>query len=279
MSLPPLENWERSIRDLHKAGRLLGALGTLLREHVSGYFELALKPIPEGLTTDVMPLGSSVTLDMRASALTVKTPAETVMIPLSGSSQLSLLAAVIDALRPYELSTDAGMSVDAFFSALGGHLGAPADPRAGLADAAMLEIDPQTARDYADIQYRVFTGIARFRARLSGPQLPLVVWPEHFDLSGLWFNSSGGMDDHKDAHINIGFAPYSPGFERPYLYAYGYPLKDGYTAPQFPAPAYWYSDKWTGAVVPYDQMPDDVEAFVESTSGSIYAALNPLLRT
>lgn len=278
MSLPPLENWERSIRDLHKAGRLLGALGTLLREHVPGYFELSLKPIPEGLTTDALPRGSSVTLDMRASALTVKTPAETVMIPLAGSTQAGLLAAVIDALRPFELSTDAGMSVDAFLTALTGRAGAPADPRADLADAAMLEIDPQTARDYADIQNRVFTGIARFRARISGPQLPLVVWSEHFDLSGLWFHSNGGMDDHKDAHINIGFSPYSPGFERPYLYAYGYPLKEGYAVPQFPAPAYWYSDKWTGVVVPYDQMPDDIEAFVESISASIFDMIKPLLQ-
>jgi hypothetical protein len=277
MSLPPLDRWTRSIRDLHKAGRLLGALRALLLDHVPGYLELALRVVPEGLTTETLPRGSSVTLDMRSSAVTITTLDGTMMIPLAGSTQAEILTTIIEALRPFELSTDAGLSVDAFLMTVSARPGAPADPRADLADTTPLDIDPKTARDYASVQYRIYSGLMRLRSSLKGSQAPLVVWPEHFDLSGLWFVGAG-VDDHRDPHINIGFAPYSPGFERPYLYAYGYPLKEGYSAPTLPAPAYWYSDKWTGAVVQYDHMDDELDTFVEEIAASIFNELRPLLR-
>jgi hypothetical protein len=43
--------------------------------------------------------------------------------------------------------------------------------------------------------YRVFTAAARFRARLEGSQTPIVVWPEHFDLSTLWFPTNDRSDE------------------------------------------------------------------------------------
>ena len=42
------------------------------------------------------------------------------------------------------------------------------------------------------------------RARLNGPMTPIVVWPEHFDLSFLWFASAQATD--RFPHMNFGCA-------------------------------------------------------------------------
>jgi hypothetical protein len=130
-----------------------------------------------------------------------------------------------------------------------------------------------TANGYADALYRVFTALARFRARLQGHMTPLVVFPEHFDLSTLWF-VEGDMDDHKP-HLNFGFAPFSPGLPRPYLYAYAYPYPADFAAPPLPAPARWHSEGWRGVVIDYDAISqhNDPEAAIERLCLHVFASL------
>ncbi len=108
---------------------------------------------------------------------------------------------------------------------------------------------------------------------------PLVVWPEHFDLSFLLFATE--LPSESAPHMNFGFAPYSPGFERPYLYAYAYPLRPGYQTPSLPPPVYWNTTPWTGSVLRYDDIgaAADPEAFTEAACEGIYHAQLRVLRT
>ena len=149
---------------------------------------------------------------------------------------------------------------------------------AALSHEDKLRYDIQLGKDYADALYTVFTGIARFRARLDGHLSPVVVWPEHFDLSTLWFKE-GDMDEHK-AHINFGFAPYTPNqFERPYLYAYAYPYPHNFEAPAAPAPAFWNREGWRGIVIHYDDIAEQEDAaqFVENICQKIFSVLQDVL--
>src|SRR5919109_78870 len=77
-----------------------------------------------------------------------------------------------------------------------------ANPRELTNDAPLL-IDAHASADYAQALDRVFTATARFRARLTGLQTPIVVWPEHFDLSFLWFATERATDEFP--HMNFGF--------------------------------------------------------------------------
>ncbi|MCA9909157.1 MAG: hypothetical protein KC519_10955, partial [Anaerolineae bacterium] len=82
-------------------------------------------------------------------------------------------------------------------------------------------------------------------------------------------------------HINLGFAPFSEGFPRPYLYAYAYPYPEPFERPELPAPARWHTQGWTGVVVDYDAIAnqdDDPATFVEALCEGIFGALVPLLR-
>jgi hypothetical protein len=149
--------------------------------------------------------------------------------------------------------------------------------RGDFTDETPLELVPQLAADYAQALYRIFTATARFRARLVGPMTPVVLWPEHFDLSFLWFATDKATEGNP--HLNFGFAPYSEGLPRPYLYSYAFPLPADFNAPKLPSLARWHTTGWTGVVVSYDELANlaDPEAAIEETFTDIYEILSPVL--
>jgi hypothetical protein len=281
--LPSLSNWERTSHSLHAAAMLLGALRQLAFPRVPNYLELALRVEPNGLSTDTLPGGGVVLLDFVRAAMTY-TPraAAPVSIPLAGQSQASLLEALLLALdtrgegllaRPDQQSSFTQTLLLRLERA--GH---PFQPKPDeLTSAAPLTLDAPTSAEYAQALDRVFSATARFRARLSGPQTPIVVWPEHFDLSTLWFPTNDRGDDA--AVMNFGFAPFEAGSERPYLYAYAYPMPEGFEQLPLSAPGRWNSAGWKGMRAPYDELAtaDDPEALIEALFEQVYRLLAPTL--
>lgn len=272
MSLPVLANWNITAHSLHQAAELLGAVRRFVLPHVPNWLELALKVIPEGVSTDKLPTGGEVVLDFGQAAFVYRgRNGGTTTIPLADHSQQTLFRSLLVALQADDFADLlAGVPESELPAAV-------LQKRPPFAGDTPLLVDVEQAGAYADVLYTMFTGIARFRARLLGHVTPVVVWPEHFDLSTLWF-VDGAMDDHQ-AHLNFGFAPFSPGFPRPYLYAYAYPYPPGVMYPDLPAPAYWNFEGWTGVVVNYDDIAraDDAAQYVEDLSLLIFATLRPLL--
>lgn len=277
MPLPMLAPWDETAHSLHSAAKLLGVIRVLLFDHDPNYLELALKVKPQGLSTDVLPNGSEVTLDFKQGTMIVQPSGES--IPLT--NQADVFRATLAALESSELgalaSVDGASLVDRLLTAASAKVRYTLPKREDLMSTDPFQLNRQVASDYADALYHVFTGVARFRARLGGQMTPIVVWPEHFDLSTLWF--VGDQPDDHQPHMNFGFAPFSPGLPRPYLYAYAYPYPAQYDAPALPAPANWNTGGWTGVVVNYDDLAKaaEPEQFVESLCLDIYKALLPLL--
>jgi hypothetical protein len=283
MSLPSLDSqWDSSITGLHRASLVLGALRIAVQPHDKNWLELGLKPVPAGLSTDVLPAGGEVMIDFKRAALVYRPTTSTEhIIALEGESAESLLRQLLPHISHADLpavhAQAEANSGDNLVAALQsvirskGHslLTAPTPETT----TPIAEIDMNTANAYADALYRVFTALARFRARLQGHMTPLVVFPEHFDLSTLWF-VEGDMDDHKP-HLNFGFAPFSPGLPRPYLYAYAYPYPADFAAPPLPAPARWHSEGWRGVVIDYDAISqhNDPEAAIERLCLHVFASL------
>src|SRR5919202_4026234 len=282
-TLPALSGWEASSHSLHAAAQLLGAMRMLVRERVPNYLELAMRIEPMGLSTDTLPGGGTVRLDFGQAAL-VYTPPQgaPVAIPLAGHSQASLFEALLEtmAARGQVLGPPSRGErlVSALLAALEAR-GHPFKPKPGeLTNDAPLMVDPRVSGQYMDALYRIFTAVARFRARLTGPITPIVVWPEHFDLSFLWFATDKATDEFP--HMNFGFAPFDAETERPYLYAYAYPMPDAFERLPLPAPARWHTSGWRGALVPYDALTaaEHPEAEIEAICAAIYGVLSPPLR-
>lgn len=267
MSLPSLTDWGQTARSLHEAAQLLGLVRVSQVPPVPNYLELALTVTPGGLSTGRLPSGAEVRLDFEAGLLVVH-PADgyETALPLAAHTQPMLWQTLVAAMNVAEEPAQ-------IVEAVRGR-GYPVPERLlHPQDAPVLAVDPAQGRDYAAVLDAVFTGLARFRAHLNGHMTPLVVWPEHFDLSMLWF-VDGDMDDHK-THLNFGFAPFSPGLPRPYLYAYAYPYPPEAVFPELPAPARWHFEGWTGVVVDYEAFalqPDPV-GFLETLCLDLFNTL------
>ena len=280
--LSTLENAQLTIRNLHTVARLLGTTRLLVFQRQPNYLELGLKTVPEGLSTDLLPTGGEVTLDFRQLAL-VYQPASgsAINISIRGQSQASLLETLLQTIYAGELAATiphgAGESyTDSAFKAVEGFINRLKPKRNELGDTTPLSFDGQAASDYADALYSIFTGAARFHARLNGSLTPAVVWPEHFDLSFLWF---ANQPDEQHPHLNFGFAPYSAGIDTPYLYAYAYPYPAQYAEPKLPPGARWNTEGWTGVILPYAEIAKQVDpaAYVEESCTAIFQSLRALL--
>jgi hypothetical protein len=279
--LPPLANWERASHSLHKAAMLLGAIRQLVRSPEANHLELALRVEPSGLSTDRLPTGGDVLLDFAQAALVYTCPdgERHPAIALAGHSQVSLLEALLREMADHDevlARPQPGQSYVAAFLAALDSSGRVSKPKPGeLTSGMSLAVDPQTSGDYSRALYRIFTATARFRARLTGPQTPIVVWPEHFDLSTLWFPTNDRSS--KAPVMNFGFAPFDGTTERPYLYAYAYPMPTDFETLPLPAPASWHTEGWKGLFVAYDALArtDNPEALIESLFEHVYKLLAP----
>lgn len=285
MPLPALQDWTRTAEQLHIAAQFLGIIRVVLVEHQSNYLEFALDPVSMGLATGNLPNGGNVTLDFAHAALRYRhrDGSETTTL-LNGKTRAQAFRELLQAMQRSNLTPSlSGVAEEQLVPAMLGALRAKGhhllDGYLDTLDTQTFELDATLATDYAQVQYAVFTALARFRARLYGHMTPIVVWTEHFDVSTLWFIDSD-MDDRKP-HMSFGFAPFSAGFPRPYLYAYVYPYPPNAQYPPLPAPARWNFERWTGVVVDYDDIAraPEPEAFVEQICSEIFAALRPLLNT
>jgi hypothetical protein len=293
MPLPPLlQDWDTTIRGLHLAAEVLGALRVVAQLHDPHWLELALKPVPVSLSTDRLPAGGELILDCSRAALVYRKPTAEHVIPLQGATQRTLLDSLLPLLAQADLpqllqspqqdspslSSEEAAEGEVLLSSMRAAIRAKGHTL--LVDDTppqheTIALNTQTARDYGDALYTVFTAIAHFRAHLKGHMTPIVVFPEHFDLSMLWFLDSD-MNEHK-AHLNFGFAPFSPGLPRPYLYAYAYPYPPNLTYPALPPPARWHYEGWTGVVVDYDVLREQDDAAITMLCEGIFGALRPLL--
>jgi hypothetical protein len=282
-TLAPLSQWEATAHSLHKAAQIPGAIRLLVLDPVPNYLEWSLVIRPEGLSTGPLPFGGEVLLDFAQCAMLYR-PAtgEPSAVSLLGQSQASVLEALLATMESQGQMLAAPANgrmprTDALLAALEarGHVFTP--KRADLADEAPLEIDPRLSADYSRVLYQIFTATARFRARLNGPMTAIVVWPEHFDLSFLWFASVQAID--RFPHMNFGFAPFSDDILRPYLYAYAYPMPDGFERLRLPPLARRHTEGWKGVVVPYDDLvrQSDPDTVIEDIFMAIYTLLSPSL--
>jgi hypothetical protein len=260
MPLPALANWDSTRIGLHQAAQVIGAIRKLDAAPLPNWLHLALEVVPEGVTSgELAPsIGGNLLLNFAERAIVYTCPEGTVNpIPLEGHTQVSLLDAVLAAMEK---------------------TGHPAQPdRSKITGQDKLNVNANSAAEYNRALYSIYTGIARFKARLFGSMSRMVVWPHGFDLSFLWF--ARGFDEEKDPHMNIGFSPGSAGFERPYIYAFARPLPTGFFDAKLPAGWRWQREGWTGTVIDYDTLASEaqVEQKLEQMLLQIQTAISPLM--
>jgi len=236
--LPALTNWNATRDSLHTIAQVVGSAQKAFIDPMPNALHLALHVTANGIRT--VPLRDNYDINVNFRDLHIKTR----LLP---EDDMPLNERTLATLHRNAQMLSGGDASDTAYD---------------------LQIDIGHAVQYAEALYRAYSALARFRARLSGFMTPLVLWPHHFDLSFLVFGGKGSSapDEHKDPHMNFGFAPFSDTIDRPYFYAYAWPMPDGLLDDALPAPAQWHTDGWQGARLDYDAVAgeDAPETVIEA---------------
>lgn len=232
--LPSLENWDSTRDGLHQVALVLSAIRVCCVEPQPNSLQYSLGVTPAGLSTARLNIGGELRFDIADLRLVYwRDEGKGFEIDVAGADQQSLIDEVVGG-----------------FASLGIDI---SPPRTHITQSRRLEIEASLAGDYLTVLDAAHAALARFRAGLGGGLSPLVLWAHHFDLGFLWFPGAS-MDEQKDPQLAFGFAPCSPGLDRPYFYAYGWSPEAGYLALPVSAPARTESGSYTGLYAGYDDL-------------------------
>jgi hypothetical protein len=133
--------------------------------------------------------------------------------------------------------------------------------------------NPQQAKNYATALWWMETQFHSLKTNLiEGLSSPILLFPHHFDLSLVWFPYND------DRQVALGFSTGDETIPEPYLYLTAYPEPAGFTALQIPSKAFWQSDGFSGAILPYSALSassDPVTLFKDYTD-AILNSVRPL---
>ena len=225
MKYPELKNWQNTSKVLHQVAILLGPIQNALFAPKKNYLQLPAHVQREGLVSPRLPNGGRIAVNFTTGTLDYhRVSGEQFSLSIAEYTQASLFETLLGELKKDALAEVlADAEAGSFAKHLLDTLNADDSKTVFLAledlqHTDSLRYDLDEGRDYAAVLDAVYAGVARFRAHLEGHMTPVVVWPEHFDLSTLWFHPENAGMDAMQAHMNFGFAPFSDGFERPYSY-------------------------------------------------------------
>ncbi|MCY4017856.1 MAG: DUF5996 family protein [Chloroflexi bacterium] len=232
--LPTLENWGSTRDSLHQVALVLSAIRVCCVAPQPNSLQYSLGLTPRGLSTSRLNVGGELRFDIADLRLIyARDGREDFEIDVEGYDQKSLIDDVVGS-----------------FGSLGIEIN---PPQTHITPGQRFEIERSLAVNYLTVLDAAYGALARFRAGLGGWLSPLALWAHHFDLAFLWF-PGGNMNEHADPQLAFGFAPYSPGLERPYFYAYGWSPKSGYLKLPVSAPARAETGSYTGLYAGYDDL-------------------------
>jgi len=245
MTLPKLDNWDKTLSALHQVALVVSAVRVASSDALANDLQYSVAVTDSGISTTELNAGGELRFDFATFTLTyMRDDGVVFSVPANEFNQTSLMQKVLDGLKAVGVVIEPSMK--------------------HIIHETPFEVDMGLAQDYALVVDAIYTMLARFRAKLTGPMSPIVIWPHHFDMAFMWFATSG-MDEHTDPHLAIGFAPFSDGIDRPYFYGYGWSKDTGYIQVDVEPPAKAITDGYTGLYAEYDILNgnDDIAKTLE----------------
>lgn len=251
-SLPVLDlNEWRATRDaIHQYTRIIGKIRGFYMPRSKHWWHITLTVNARGLTTTPFQLDGQLLemeLDLSAHRLGIySSQGWQYHIPFAGQSA-------------------AGMSrrIAALLAAAGVE---PArEPLQAFDDEAILPYDAAAADAFRraigwiDVVFRTFKG--GLRAETS----PVQLFPHHLDIAMNWFSGRlvPGVDpaneEHADEQMNFGFVTGDGSIDEAYFYATAYPMPENWPGLALPPGAYWHSEGWIGAILPYAKLLESTD--------------------
>ena len=237
-----LADWHPTRDTLHQYARIIGKIrGRYMPKH-KHWWHITLNVSARGLTTTPFPVAGQsleLILDLAAHQLVIDSSnGWRTTLPLAGQSTAGLCRQVSAVL--------AGAGIE-----LEPELLADFDSEEAQPYDVMAVNRFRQAINRVDVAFRTFKGGLREETS------PVQVFPHHLDVSMNWFSGRlvPGVDpaDEEDAdeQLNFGFVTGDGSIPDAYFYVTAYPEPDNWTDLALPEGAWWHTEGWTGAVLPY----------------------------
>lgn len=239
---PPLllENWQETRDTLQQYAQIVAKVRRALTPKQKHWWHISLQTCAVGLTTTPIAYGQfvfEIVLNFLDHELVITTSnGDVLSMPMTGQSATDFIDEMQELLQ--ELKIDVAMTPDHFAEEEGVY-------------------DDQAIESFWRAFVRIDATFKRLKATFRQESGPVVLWPHHFDLAVLWFSGNlvEGQDptkaDYADEQMNFGFVTGDNGIADPYFYVTAYPLPDGLADTSLPDGAYWHTEGWTGAILPY----------------------------
>ncbi len=256
--LPKLINSKRTLESLREAMQPLRSARFAGCVPLPNKIEYSVHSRPYGASTGELTFGGELQLDYVEAQIRYEKEGKNVFtVNLKGENQVSLSDKVIKLLNDNRCSVE--------------------PDKEKITETTTFEIDPEVAKNYAEVQHRISTSLARVQGQMNGYKTAVALWPHGFDLSFLWFKD--GHDEMKDPHMNFGFSP-GIGEDEPYLYFYAWPTPLEMLQKKLPEGGNWQST-WNapGARFGYSslQKHGNPEEHIEQLLLKLYHDVEPIL--
>lgn len=243
----PLDSWRPTRDTVHGYAQVLGRIRRSLTPPQKHWWHISLRTAAAGLTTTPIRSGDQVfelLLDFTHHRFLLTTShGYRRDFPLRGQSLSAFADQVLALLAEIDIEPD----ID----------------REQFADSAAGVYDESAAADFWQALSQIDAVFKAFRHGLRRESSPVQLWPHHLDLAVLWFSGRLVPDqdpddpEYADEQMNFGFSTGDAVIQEPYFYVTAYPTPDAWIEIPLVDGAYWQSDGWTGAVLPYARIAGD----------------------
>lgn len=242
--LPSLQltEWKATRDTLHLYARIIGKIRGAHSPKTKHWWHTTLNVTARGLTTTPFPISGQnleLTLDLAAHRLALESSdGWNAAFPLAAESAAGLCRRITAALA------GAGIMLEP-------------DLLAASDGEDTLPYDIGAVDRYRRVINLLDTAFKTFKGGLRKETSPVQIFPHHLDLAMNWFSGRlvPGIDpadeESADEQMNFGFVTGDGSIPDAYFYATAYPAPDGWTDLTMPEGAYWHTEGWTGAVLPY----------------------------
>jgi len=240
-----LNDWNPTRDTLHQYARIIGKIRGRYMPKSKHWWHITLSVSARGLTTTPFPVSGQqldLTLDLATHRLVMESGSGwSVSLSLVGQSAAGLsrqIGAVL-ASQGIELPKD---TLQVF------------DGEETLAYDREAVDRYRRAIGWIDMVFKTFKGGLREETS------PVQLFPHHLDLAVNWFSGRlvPGVDpadeENADEQMNFGFVTGDGSVSDAYFYSTAYPAPDNWSNLELTGGAYWHTEGWTGALLPYSAL-------------------------
>ncbi len=237
-----LTDWNPTRDTLHQYARIIGKIRGRYMPRSKHWWHITLSVSARAFTTTPFPIAGQsleLTLDFAAHQLVIESSdGWSASLPLAGQSVAGLCRRISVTLAT------AGIELNP-------------DLLAAFDGEEILPYEIEAINRFRQVINWVDVAFKTFKSGLREETSPVQIFPHHMDISMNWFSGRlvPGVDpadeESADEQMNFGFVTGDDSIPDAYFYVTAYPAPDNWTELALPEGAYWHTEGWTGAVLPY----------------------------